>query len=536
MVLAYLFHSPPALARRVKVGAMQDELPAAAKAAYDAITEYAPQSQPDHKPERIDAEHPIHVAICRLEKLLPGNKLPPEARPIWRRLLKASRANDPLAFDEADELAEWLQATWAAASGHAPATSDAAARRRIQNARQRIQNARDAMDAAEQEWKQADAEYNVKLCERGIDQRSCHWLNDTKENRTIFAPQLRNSGQTVIFTNDPDYQPVRRTDLALRHAEAEYQAALRARLPDGWEGEFDAPDFISLADIEPWLARKLKFFRDLKDGLSAGAANSLAAIDLRNFFRILDHLCISDRPPRPPLPPADVHQVEAALSDLLAWVRQRLAAERGPLIAEFERGLESQRNQTPIITDDAREAVRRRQSAADAQRALERYAEEQLRSDLLAAGFTDADFRGEYNHVREIRGDDPRAPAFHKAMLEYDRRIKAIAPTLQKLFAPPPPEPDELTSEAANAPAIVKSTRAAEVPDQMVTLLQMASSVNRTKSAIEKIKAKLPAPQVKGGKGKPNEWRWALVRPILAEHFSRPDLPEIWPADRFRRR
>lgn len=109
---------------------MRYDLLAAAKAAYDAITDYAPQSQPDHKPERIDAEHPIHLAICRLEKLLPGNKLPPKARPIWRRLLAASRANDAQAFDEADELAEWLQATWPAESGHALATSDALTRRK----------------------------------------------------------------------------------------------------------------------------------------------------------------------------------------------------------------------------------------------------------------------------------------------------------------------------------------------------------------------------------------------------------------------
>jgi hypothetical protein len=104
------------------------------------------------------------------------------------------------------------------------------------------------------------------------------------------------------------------------------------------------------------------------------------------------------------------------------------------LIADFEKHLEGDRRE-PIVTADGVEAAKRWQLAIETRRALERLAEEKLRSDLLAAGFTDAEFCDGYNHVRNVEGDDPRAPAFHKAMVDYDRRIKAIGPYLQKRFA-----------------------------------------------------------------------------------------------------
>lgn len=87
---------------------------------------------------------------------------------------------------------------------------------------------------------------------------------------------------------------------------------------------------------------------------------------------------------------------------------------------------------------------------------------------------------------------------------------------------------------AADAKAPDKTTT--DIPDQMVTLLQMASTVNKSKAALEKIKGKLPRPKIKGGDGKASEWLWSDVRPILAECFDRPGLPEVWPADRYRRR
>jgi hypothetical protein len=65
----------------------------------------------------------------------------------------------------------------------------------------------------------------------------------------------------------------------------------------------------------------------------------------------------------------------------------------------------------------------------------------------------------------------------------------------------------------------------------------MAAICNRSKRTIEnlKITGKLPEPAVRGGTGKPDEWRWSVVRPILEKEYSR-QLPEVFPADRFRRR
>ena len=70
-----------------------------------------------------------------------------------------------------------------------------------------------------------------------------------------------------------------------------------------------------------------------------------------------------------------------------------------------------------------------------------------------------------------------------------------------------------------------------------VTLTQAAAIVNRSKRTLEGYKQKdpeFPAPRVKGGDGKPDEWAWSELRPWLAETFKK-DLPERFPTDRFQR-
>ena len=76
------------------------------------------------------------------------------------------------------------------------------------------------------------------------------------------------------------------------------------------------------------------------------------------------------------------------------------------------------------------------------------------------------------------------------------------------------------------------------VPDEChVTLLQMAAIVNKSKRTLRRLRddGKLPAPDVKGGKGRADEWLWSSVRPILNEEYSRKVL-ETFPSDRFVRR
>jgi hypothetical protein len=71
-------------------------------------------------------------------------------------------------------------------------------------------------------------------------------------------------------------------------------------------------------------------------------------------------------------------------------------------------------------------------------------------------------------------------------------------------------------------------------PECYVTLSQMAAIVNRSKRTVERLAAKdsFPLPEVEGGGGKPNEWRWSVVRNALEMEYGR-TLPEVFPADRF---
>ncbi len=62
---------------------------------------------------------------------------------------------------------------------------------------------------------------------------------------------------------------------------------------------------------------------------------------------------------------------------------------------------------------------------------------------------------------------------------------------------------------------------------ELVTLLQAAAIVNRSKRTLEKYKAEMPLPRVDGGGGKPDEWDWAELRPWLEQKFQKklPDSP-----------
>lgn len=67
--------------------------------------------------------------------------------------------------------------------------------------------------------------------------------------------------------------------------------------------------------------------------------------------------------------------------------------------------------------------------------------------------------------------------------------------------------------------------------EQLVRLDQMAAAVNRSKKTLERLKAdgKLPQPDVEGGGGKPDEWNWSNVKPILEQRYNR-KLPDCFPS------
>jgi hypothetical protein len=60
----------------------------------------------------------------------------------------------------------------------------------------------------------------------------------------------------------------------------------------------------------------------------------------------------------------------------------------------------------------------------------------------------------------------------------------------------------------------------------------MAAMIPRSKKTLENRKARrtnpLPAPDIEGGGGKPDEWLWSRIRPWLEQEFGRP-LPEHFP-------
>jgi hypothetical protein len=68
------------------------------------------------------------------------------------------------------------------------------------------------------------------------------------------------------------------------------------------------------------------------------------------------------------------------------------------------------------------------------------------------------------------------------------------------------------------------------VPTQdLVTLDQAAGLVHRSKRTLERHKATMPHPVVRGGGGKSDRWRWSDLRPWLERKFDT-QLPEIPPS------
>jgi hypothetical protein len=128
--------------------------------------------------------------------------------------------------------------------------------------------------------------------------------------------------------------------------------------------------------------------------------------------------------------------------------------------------------------------------------------------------------------TRMIQAKDPLGQwtAFRVTSEEIQRRRDNWSPYRQILI-------DQAIS--AEHKTVDSSAQTGEV-ECYVTLLQMAGIVNRDKRTLERlaVKVKFPPPAVEGGGGKPGEWRWSDVRPILEVEYGR-SLPDIFPADRF---
>jgi hypothetical protein len=73
----------------------------------------------------------------------------------------------------------------------------------------------------------------------------------------------------------------------------------------------------------------------------------------------------------------------------------------------------------------------------------------------------------------------------------------------------------------------------APAPDQYVTLDQAAAMVHRSKRTLERYKSRksdpLPDPDISGGGGRADEWKWSTMRPWLERAFPNHRQPEQYP-------
>ena len=127
---------------------------------------------------------------------------------------------------------------------------------------------------------------------------------------------------------------------------------------------------------------------------------------------------------------------------------------------------------------------------------------------------------------------------FQQWFVENAPRIRQVLEEKQETLRQMPvsvnPEPRTVPPVDLRSTPAGRETTNPQGPVCYVTLLMMASIVNRKKRTLERLKetGKLPDPDVKGKKGTPNEWDWSVVRPVLENEYNR-KLPEVFPADPF---
>lgn len=101
----------------------------------------------------------------------------------------------------------------------------------------------------------------------------------------------------------------------------------------------------------------------------------------------------------------------------------------------------------------------------------------------------------------------------------WNVRLSWLARQLRQRQAGAATTPEDADSAPVEAP-------------QYVTLIQMASLVNKTKATLERRKGRptnpLPDPDIEGGGGRADEWIYHRVRPWLEREFNR-QLPERFP-------
>jgi hypothetical protein len=97
-----------------------------------------------------------------------------------------------------------------------------------------------------------------------------------------------------------------------------------------------------------------------------------------------------------------------------------------------------------------------------------------------------------------------------------------------------PPDPRLQDAAGAILRSFLQAVHAAALPEghQYVKLDQIAAIVSHGKRTLERLKGRqpnpLPDPDIEGGGGKADEWRWDRIRPWLEAEYKR-SLPEQFP-------
>jgi hypothetical protein len=105
----------------------------------------------------------------------------------------------------------------------------------------------------------------------------------------------------------------------------------------------------------------------------------------------------------------------------------------------------------------------------------------------------------------------------------------ALENAMEKLHAEMVALRGQLTPQEGKDDQLPPERTSTELPQDLVTLDQIAAMARRCKRTLERYRRQLPAPRVRGRRGQPHLWDWTEVRPWLEETFGL-RLPEHFPS------
>ncbi len=132
---------------------------------------------------------------------------------------------------------------------------------------------------------------------------------------------------------------------------------------------------------------------------------------------------------------------------------------------------------------------------------------------------TSADIQAVLAKLEGLRAELERltASAVSKPILSELERLRREVIAGRERSPPPPGSPPGPAPPSASS-----------LPEHLVTLDQIAAMVHRSKRSLERYVGKMPAPRIRGRRGRPHLWAWSEVRPWLEATFEQ-QLPPRFP-------